>query len=133
MLLIPDHGGRLHLQALVSILFGEFGFKELAIHQESSAAIFSAGMSTACVVDIGATSTSVAFVDEGLLNPDTRIRLDYGGDDITSALVELLTRASFPYKELDLGRDMDWAMMDKFKEKVATLEEVSTPDSPLTT
>lgn len=76
-------------------------------------------------MDIGATTTSVTCVDEGLLNADTRIKLDYGGDDITAALVALLTRANFPYKELDLARAMDWAMMDKLKEKIATLEEVS--------
>lgn len=125
VLLIPDHNDRLHLQALVSLLFGEFGFKEIAIHQEGHAAIFSAGMSTACVVDIGATTTSVTCVDEGMLNPDTRIKLDYGGDDITAALVAMLTQSNFPYKELDLGKAMEWAMMDKLKEKICTLEEVS--------
>lgn len=97
----------------------------MAIHQEAHAAVFSAGMSTACVVDIGATSTSVVCVDEGMPTSESRIKLDYGGDDITAALVALLTRSNFPYKELDLGRAMEWAMMDKLKEKICTLEEVS--------
>jgi actin-related protein 8 len=97
----------------------------MAIHQEAHAAVFSAGMSSACVVDIGATSTSVACIDEGMLVADTRIKLDYGGDDITAALVTLLSRSSFPYKELDLGKAMEWAMMEKLKEKICTFEEVS--------
>lgn len=97
----------------------------MAIHQESYAAIFAAGMSTACVVDIGATSTSVACVDEGLLLPDTRIKLDYGGDDITAALATILQKSNFPYHELDLSRSMDWMMMEMLKTKICTLEEVS--------
>lgn len=84
-------------------------------------------MSSACVVDIGATTTSVACIDEGMLVADTRIKLDYGGDDITAALVTLLTRSNFPYKELDLGKSMEWIMMEKLKEKICTFEEVSNP------
>ena len=40
--------------------------------QESLAATYGAGISNACVVDIGATTTSIACVDEGLVLPDTR-------------------------------------------------------------
>ena len=40
--------------------------------QESYAAMFSAGMSSACVVDVGATTTSVTCVDEGVVAADTR-------------------------------------------------------------
>ena len=42
------------------------------MQQEAYAAIFAAGMSTACVVDIGAEETSVTCVDEGNLISDTR-------------------------------------------------------------
>lgn len=40
--------------------------------KESLAATYGAGLSNACVVDIGAVKTSVACVDEGLIIPDTR-------------------------------------------------------------
>lgn len=40
--------------------------------QESLCAAFGAGLSTACVVDIGAVKTSIACVDEGQVVPDTR-------------------------------------------------------------
>jgi hypothetical protein len=40
--------------------------------QESLAATYGAGVTTACVVDIGATMTSVSVVDDGLVLPDTR-------------------------------------------------------------
>jgi hypothetical protein len=40
--------------------------------QESLCATFGAGLSSACVVDIGAERTSVACVDDGLLLGETR-------------------------------------------------------------
>jgi actin-related protein 8 len=44
----------------------------LNLWQESLAATYGAGISNACVVDIGAVKTSIACVDEGLVLPDTR-------------------------------------------------------------
>jgi actin-related protein 8 len=73
---------------MTHLLLSVMGFKEIAVHQvgprvlcrlvgtyarqEAYAAIFSAGMSSACVVDIGAQQTSVTCVDEGMVNADTR-------------------------------------------------------------
>lgn len=75
------------------------------------------------MVDIGAQQTSITFVDEGLVNADTRVKLNYGGDDITSAMIALLERASFPYRNLDLSKSQEWLMMDNLKIKICTLEE----------
>lgn len=50
--------------------------------------------------------------------------LNYGGDDITTVLCEMLTRSAFPYRDLDLGRSQEWKMMDNLKIKICTLEEV---------
>jgi hypothetical protein len=41
--------------------------------QESMCATFGAGLSSACVIDIGATKTTVACVDDGLLLNETRL------------------------------------------------------------
>jgi actin-related protein len=40
--------------------------------QEALAATYGAGISNACVVNIGATTTNIACVDEGMVLPDTR-------------------------------------------------------------
>ncbi|KAL7422269.1 Actin-like protein arp8 [Cryptotrichosporon argae] len=130
VLIVPDHGDRFYVQELTRLLLGTMGFKEIAVHQESHCAIFSAGMSTACVVDIGAQTTSVTCVDEGLVNADTRMTLAYGGDDVTSALVTLLQRCSFPYRDLDLARAQEWLMMDNLKIKICTLEEHMVANTP---
>ncbi|WVQ70170.1 uncharacterized protein L199_008395 [Kwoniella botswanensis] len=128
--IIPDHGDRVYVQEMTNLFLTSMAFKEVAVHQEAYCAIFSAGMSSACVVDVGAQSTSVTLVDEGLLNADTRIKLNYGGDDITSALVTILQRSNFPYKELDLARSQDWIMMDNLKNKICTLEEHLVANTP---
>lgn len=41
-------------------------------YQESLAATYGAGISNACVVDMGATTTSIACVDDGVVLADTR-------------------------------------------------------------
>ena len=42
--------------------------------QESLAATYGAGISNACVVDMGAVKTSIACVDDGMVIADTRYR-----------------------------------------------------------
>jgi actin-related protein 8 len=115
---------------MTSLLLSVMGFKEIAVHQESYCVIFSAGMSSACVVDIGAQQTSITFVDEGLINADTRIKLNYGGDDITTSMVSILERSSFPYRDLDLAKSQEWLMMDNLKIKICTLEEHLVASTP---
>lgn len=44
----------------------------LILVQESLAATYGAGISNACVVDMGAVKTSIACVDDGLVIADTR-------------------------------------------------------------
>lgn len=58
-----------------------------------------------------------------------RVVLNYGGNDVTTALCHLLERAAFPYKELDLARPQDWILMDDLKAKICTLEEVGIRNS----
>lgn len=130
MLIVPDHGDKAYVEQLSNILFNVMGFPEIAVHQESYCAIFSAGMSSACVVDVGAQETSVTCVEEGVVNSDTRITLNYGGDDITIALKALLERSSFPYRDLNLARPQDWIMLDELKMRICTLEEHLVANTP---
>lgn len=53
------------------------------------------------------------------------IALAYGGDDITEFLVQLLLRANFPYKDLNLNRAYEWDIINTLKEKICVLSEVS--------
>ena len=48
------------------------GIAKTLTWQESYTSIFSAGISTSCVVDVGATRTSITCVDEGMVVQDSR-------------------------------------------------------------
>ena len=90
VLVIPDLWDRSYVQALINMLLVNMGFKQLcaqqvtyqliymsnphssSLQQESLAATYGAGISNACVIDIGAVKTSIACVDDGLVLQDTR-------------------------------------------------------------
>lgn len=55
----------------------------------------------------------------------TRFILDYGADDITNFYHHLLTRISFPYKELDIKTPQGWEFMDEQKRLTNSLVDVS--------
>jgi len=91
--------------------------------KESLSATFGAGLSNACVVDIGAQTTTIACVDEGAVIPDSRINLKYGGDDITEYWTRLLLRSSYPWQDLDLSKEVDRRVLQYAKERWCTLFE----------
>lgn len=89
MLVIPDYYDRPYVRDMIQLLLVRMGFKQLCVQQviilsfrkahltrracqESLAATYGAGISSACVVDIGATTVSIACVDEGMVIPETR-------------------------------------------------------------
>ena len=85
---------------------------------------YGASIASGCIVDIGASKTSVSCVEEGLIIPDTRLLLNYGGDDISELYLRLLERINLPYKDANLVRAYDWSMMDDLKLRTASLAEV---------
>lgn len=58
--------------------------------KESVCCSIAANMLTACIVDLGHTKTSISCVKEGQLIPGTSFHMNYGGDNISSLLLELL-------------------------------------------
>lgn len=55
--------------------------------------------------------------------------LDYGGDDITEFLHDLLKEIKFPYKNIKLNRLYDLHVMDDLKARLCTLSEVRPVES----
>ncbi|KAF5350283.1 hypothetical protein D9758_007801 [Tetrapyrgos nigripes] len=124
VLIIPDFWDRSYVRELAHLILVSMGFKQLCTQQESLAATYGAGISNACVVDMGAKKTSIACVDEGLVIADTRISLGIAGDDITEFLYVLLDRICFPYRDINLARSYDWNVMEDLKTRICTLLEV---------
>lgn len=124
VLVIPDLPERGYVSSLIRLLLVNMSFKQLAVQQESLAATYGAGLSSALVVDVGAATTSIACVDEGWVVPDTRMSLDVGGDDITELFVRLLARAGSPWAlDADLSRVDDFATAEALKSSLASLAE----------
>ncbi|KAH9940809.1 actin-like ATPase domain-containing protein [Epithele typhae] len=123
VLVIPDYYDRLYVESLVRILLIDMGFKQICAQQEALAATYGAGISNACVVDMGAVQTSIACVDDGLVIADTRIILSMGGNDITEFLYVLLDKIGFPYRDINLAKSYDWAVMEDLKSRLCTLAE----------
>lgn len=86
------------------------------------AAIFGAGLSYACVVDVGAQKTSVSCVDDAISHKDTRVRMDFGGGDITQAFFWLLQKSAFPYKLCDPFTKSDAILLNQLKEDVCHVD-----------
>lgn len=122
VLIIPDLYQRSYVEALIQLLL-QMGLARVCILQEAIAATFGAGVSTACVIDVGAQTTNISCVEEGMVIPDSRVNLKMGGDDITLALIKLLLRSHFPYDEIDLSRTYDMALANELKRKHATTND----------
>ncbi|KAF9427682.1 actin-like protein arp8 [Podila epigama] len=123
LLIIPDLFNKLYVVELVGMLLKSMQFKGVMVQQESVCASFGAGVSAACVVDIGAEVTKIACVEDGVCIPNSRAVLKYGGDDITRCFSALVRRNDFPYAELDLNQNYDWKLMEDLKEKWCTMDE----------
>ncbi|KAF9148808.1 actin-like protein arp8, partial [Linnemannia schmuckeri] len=123
LLIIPDHYNKVYVTELIGMLLKSMQFRGVMVQQESVCASFGAGVSAACVVDIGAEVTKIACVEDGICIPNSRAVLKYGGDDITRCFAALVNRTGFPYQELDLSQTYDWRLMEELKEKWCTMNE----------
>ncbi|KAK4046820.1 actin-like protein arp8 [Microbotryomycetes sp. JL201] len=140
--LIPDLYDHVYVREMTDLLLKTMGFKQICVQQESLSASIGAGSSSSCVVDIGARQTTVTCIEDGMVIADSRMALDFGGDDITRFLLALLVRTNFPYKEADLTRWHDFRTLELLKEQIIVLGEndvgvnlvdfyARTPDKPL--
>ena len=120
---IPDLYDRKYVTSLLSMGLGEFGLGRVCFFQESLAASFGAGFSTACIVDIGAQKTSISCVEEGMCIENSRVNLKMGGQDITETFVKMLLYNHFPYSEINLNRRYDFLLAEELKQRDCTMQE----------
>ncbi|KAI5955756.1 ARP8 [Candida jiufengensis] len=123
MLIIPDLYDKTYVETWCDLLLRFVGFGKVGILQEAVAATFGAGASTACIVDVGAQTTKISCVDEGMIINDSRILLRYGGDNITETFVKLILENWFPYKDINLLNSYDWELAKNLKENFITFQD----------
>lgn len=122
VLVIPDLYDKVYCEEWVQLLL-QMRFQRVAVIQESVAATFGAGVLLACVVDIGATTTTVACVEEGMVVNDSQVRLDYGTNDIARAFIKMMLQLHLPYPQLDLRKPADWEFAQELATKFVTFND----------
>lgn len=123
MLVIPDLYDKVYVERWCDILLNAVGFGRVGVIQEAVAATFGAGVSCACVVDVGALKTKIACVDEGLVINESRLELDYGGTHITEALGKMLNQIEFPLPDMNLQRRDDFRVVEDVKRQYGTFDD----------
>ncbi|KAI9823125.1 MAG: hypothetical protein M1819_001508 [Sarea resinae] len=114
--IIPDLYERSYVTSILEMLFREFSFGRVCFIQESVAATFGAGYSTACIVDMGAQKTSICCVDEGMCLENSRVNLKYGGADVTDTFIRMMLFDQFPYADINLKRRYDFLLAEELKQ-----------------
>lgn len=120
---IPDLYERQYVIQILEMLMRDFGFGRVCFIQESLAATFGAGYTSACVVDIGAQKTSICCVEEGMCIENSRINLKYGGADVTDTFMRMMLSDYFPYGDINLKRRYDFLLAEELKCKFCTMNE----------
>jgi actin-related protein 8 len=124
MIVLPGDVSRWEIRAYTELALNLLGMGAVSFILEPVAATFGAGVSGACVVDIGAQCISVGCVEEGLLLPDALVKLDYGGDDLTRLLHNILKHHNFPYQiPLGFKDPLDFELLNDLRVNLCTLDE----------
>lgn len=123
MLVIAPATSKWEMKAYTDVLINSLGVGAVSFVLEPVAVTFGAGISSACVVDMGAQSITISCVEEGCIHPGSLVKLDYGGDDVTRLLLRILQLHSFPYEPLVDTDPLDWELINDLREKFCTLDE----------
>ncbi|KAJ8763322.1 hypothetical protein K2173_001460 [Erythroxylum novogranatense] len=91
----------------------------------SSCCSFGNGLSTACVVNIGAQVSSVICIEDGVALPNTGNTLPFGGEDLSRCLLWTQRHhQTWPQIRTDiLTKPMDLLMLNRLKESYCEIKE----------
>uniref|UniRef100_A0A2N9GTC1 Actin-related protein 9 n=1 Tax=Fagus sylvatica TaxID=28930 RepID=A0A2N9GTC1_FAGSY len=81
ILVVPDTFDNREIKEMLTLVLRDLRFSSAVVHQEGLAAVFGNGLSTACVVNIGAQVTSVICIEDGVALPTTEKTLPFGGEE----------------------------------------------------
>ncbi|EPS58121.1 hypothetical protein M569_16695, partial [Genlisea aurea] len=125
ILVVPETFDNREIKELLSVVLRDLCFSTAVVHQEGVAAAFGNGLSTACVVNVGAQVTSVLCVEDGAALPTTQISLRYGGEDISRCLLWTQRHhKTWPQIRTDpLTRAIDLLMLNSLKESHCFIRE----------
>ncbi|GKU85787.1 hypothetical protein SLEP1_g410 [Rubroshorea leprosula] len=125
ILVAPETFNNREIKEILSILLRELHFTSTVVHQEGLAAVFGNGLSTACVVNIGAQVTSVICIEDGVALAHTEKTLPFGGEDMSRCLLWTQRyHQTWPQIHTDiLTKPIDLLMLDRLKESYCEIKE----------
>ncbi|KAA3454516.1 Actin-related protein 9 [Gossypium australe] len=125
ILVVPEtFDNRAEIKEILSILLRDLRFSSAVVHQEGLAAVFGNGLSTACVVNLGAQVSSVICVEDGVALPNTEKTLPFGGEDISRCLLWTQRHhQTWPQIRTDiLTKPIDLLMLNRLKESYCEIK-----------
>ncbi|BAT94714.1 hypothetical protein LR48_Vigan09g112000 [Vigna angularis] len=125
VLVMPETFDNREIKEIISLVLRELCFGSAVVHQEGIAAVFGNGLSTACVVNIGAQVTSLICIEDGGALPSTGKTLPFGGEDITRGLLWTQRHhQTWPQIRTDVFRKpVDLLMLNQLKETYCEIKE----------
>lgn len=114
---------RSDVQCLLGIFFDKFHFAAVALHEQSALVLYTQGVETGVVVELGETMTTIVPVYKGYAIPKLNKRLPVGGRSISRFLAKLLRLRGYP--AIDPGVDLEAAREIKEKGSYVALDPVA--------
>ncbi|KAL8142789.1 hypothetical protein V2J09_015821 [Rumex salicifolius] len=128
VLVVPETFDNREIKELLSIILRDLHFSSAVVHQEGLAAVFGNGLSTACVVNMGAQATSVVCIEDGVALPGTGFTLSFGGEDISRCLLWTQRHHQTwpPIRTDALAKSIDLLILNRLKESYCQIKEGET-------
>lgn len=125
ILVVPETFDNREIKEMLTLVLRDLRFSSAVVHQEGLAAVFGNGLSTACVVNVGAQVTSVICVEDGVALPTTEKTLPFGGEDISRCLLWTQRHhQTWPQIRTDiLTKPIDLLMLNRLKETYCEIKD----------
>ncbi|XP_059650895.1 actin-related protein 9 [Cornus florida] len=125
ILVVPETFDNREIKEMLSLVLRDLQFSTAVVHQEGLAAVFGNGLSTACVVNMGAHMTSVICIEDGVALPTTQVTLRFGGEDISRCLLWTQRHHQTwpPIRTDAMTKPVDLLMLNRLKETYCQIRE----------
>lgn len=125
VLVVSETFDNREMKEMLSVVLRDLQFNSAVIHQESLSATFGNGVSTSCVVNIGAQVASVLCIEDGVAVPATGVTLPFGGEDISRCLLWVQQRRqTWPPIDTDpMAKPIDLLMLNRLKETQCKIKD----------
>ncbi|KAG6597379.1 Actin-related protein 9, partial [Cucurbita argyrosperma subsp. sororia] len=121
----PTSSVTVEIKDMLTMVLQDLRFGSAVVHQEGLAAVFGNGLSSACVVNMGAQVTTIICIEDGVALPATAKTLPFGGEDVSRCLLWTQRHhQTWPPIRTDvLSKPVDLLMLNRLKEFYCEIKE----------